>query len=592
MQNILRHDTLFCNYVENRMKIDYFSRKDLINNPPNCWDYIGIVGLFALFFNFAWFVHSLFESVNFTEQMQTIDMNPMLLPIYAFKSLTRMLIAMLISLTLTFSIGTFAAKNKVAEKIIVPLVDILQSIPIYGFITAAILMLITLFPERLLALEIAVIFGIFTSQVWNILLSFYQSIKTLPKHYSDTSAIFQLSPWKRFWIIEVPHALPGLISNIMVSMSAGWFYVVVSEAITVSRTEIFVPGLGSYMKYAIDNGDIFSLLLATSALFLTILVYDQIIFRPLQLWQEKLTHTDNESTTRSSWFINYLHKTFWIKRGWPTLKRVILDLFPSHQLRQNHYRKTRSVQYERWVKVLGWLSEIAIMTSITAATILWVTPSLNIHEVTLTLKLGLVTSCRVFAIVILSLVIWVPIGIWVGNRPRLSELCQPIIQFLAAYPPNGVYPFVAVVILQNDLNANIWLSPLMILGAQWYIAFNVIAGVQVLPTDLKAAIASLNLSTFSYYKRFVIPGILPYITTGAIAAAGGAWNVCVVTESISWSNQVVSAEGLGAYIKTATANGDYEKIALGICVMCCYVLFYNRIIWQPLYQWIEDKYSM
>ncbi len=571
------------------MKIDQFSRKDLTSFQFNHWDIIAIFSVVLLFFNFAWFTQSLFEPVNFTAEMQHIDLNPIWLPYYTFRSFTRMMIAMVLSLAFTFSIGTLAAKNKLAEKIIIPLIDILQSVPIIGFIAASILLLITIFPQKLFALEAAIIFGIFTAQVWNITLSFYQSIKTLPKHYQETSMVFHLSRWKRFWIIEVPHSLPGLLSNIMVSMSQSWFYVVVSEAIHVSQVQIFLPGLGSYIEFANKNGDLKSLYYAIIAMFVMILIYDRLIFKPLQVWQAKLNEQDMPQ--QSSFIINFLQKTTWVKQKWPLLKRSIVDAFPEKSTKYAKNNNAKPIKHI-WSQLLSWLSEITMIAIILISTFWWVTPSLYFDEVIQVLKLGLITSIRVFVTVIMSLLIWVPIGIWIGRRPAVSELFQPIIQFLAAYPPNAIYPFCAILIIDYHLDPNIWLSPLMILGAQWYILFNVITGTQMLPKDLLMAISSFNISNLSYYRKVILPGIFPYIITGAIAAAGGAWNVCIITESVSWSNQSIHADGLGYYIKLAIEEGEYEKISLGISIMCCYVLFYNRLIWQPLYRWIEGKYSM
>lgn len=523
-----------------------------------------------------------------------ISLAPTALPGYAANTILRMFIALAFSLLFTFTIAPLAAKNKQAEKLIIPAIDILQSVPILGVLSITIVGFIHLFPNSRLGPECAAIFAIFTSQVWNMTLSFYQSLKTTPKVFYETAAIFHLSAWQQFWRIEVPYAIPGLLWNTMVSMSAGWFFVVASEAISVSNQNIMLPGIGSYIRMAITNADHNAIFYAILTMLFVILLYDQLLFRPLLSWSERFKSSRiEEYHPPRPWFYRLLTKTRVLK----SLQRLLrgstekflnssIPLFPTIHSFSIPQKYTGS---------LIWLWNIFLIASISISVLfLWnfITHKISFSEIRHVFYLGGITGIKVAVLIILSSVVWVPIGVWVGLHPKMTQVVQPIVQFLAAFPVNLVYPLIVTVIVHYHLSVEIWSSPLMILGTQWYILFNVIAGAAAIPKDLLLATKNFSVGGWLWWKRLAIPAILPYYITGSMTAAGGCWNASIVADVLEWGNHKLISTGLGSYISAYTSTGDFPRIALGIGVMCCYVLLINHFIWRKLYHFSASRFVL
>ncbi|MBA3662420.1 MAG: ABC transporter permease subunit [Gammaproteobacteria bacterium] len=532
-------------------------------------------------------------------QVIPISLDPHYLPFYAGRTVVRMLIALVFSLLFTFIFGTWAAKSHRAERLIVPMLDVLQSVPILGYLSLAIPAFIALFPGSLLGPECAAIFVIFTSQAWNMTFGFYQTVRTVPVEVQEAAHMFHLSAWQRFWRIDVPFSMPGLLWNTMASMSAGWFFVVASEAITTAQQEILLPGIGSYIYVAIVAADLHAISYAVIAMFIVIIIYDQLLFRPLVAWSEKFKAEREgaglDRPDEESWVINLFRRTRML-RNFGIKFSQLFDMFVNIPIFTKGYAQPLAPHIDAEIeKYKNWLWNAT--TFLLGAVAVWflahyIAANIKFYEIWHVFLLGLITAFRVFILIILCSLVWVPVGIWIGRRPQVSHFAQPIAQILAAFPANLFYPFIVMMIVTYHLNPNIWLTPLMILGSQWYILFNVIAGASTLPKDLLQVADNLSVSGWLRWKKLLLPGIFPYYVTGAITAAGGAWNASIVAEVATWGNEKVEATGLGAYIAKYSALGQFAHIALGIGMMCLLVLIFNRLLWRPLYDYAETRFSL
>lgn len=564
---------------------------------PNYWDVLALCFVLSVISFFAFTARQMSTPYELG-QVIPISLNPSHLPFYAARTVVRMLIALCVSLLFTFTFATFAAKNKRAEKIIIPVIDVLQSVPILGFLSVTVPPFIALFPGSFLGPECAAIFVIFTSQAWNMALGFYQTVKTVPSEVQEAARVFHLSAWQRFWRIDVPYSMPGLLWNTMASMSAGWFFVVATEAITVSNQKILLPGIGSYIAVAIEAADLRAISYAILAMLIVILIYDQLLFRPLVAWSErfKAEHQATESDqVPESWVITMFRRTR-IVRSIGARIAQLFDKFVNMKLfnpmTTHVVKQSRSTISEGQMEFLYNL--FIFIIAITAVVFLWryIARNIVLAEVLHVFLLGLITAFRVFVLIILCSLIWVPVGVFIGLRPRAAQLAQPVAQILAAFPANLLYPFIVVFIVTYHLSPNIWLTPLMILGSQWYILFNVIAGASSLPKDLIQVADNLGVNGWQRWQRLLLPAIFPFYITGAITAAGGAWNASIVAEVASWGNETLVATGLGAYVTEYTAAGNFPRIALGIGVMCILVLIFNRLLWRPLYSYAVDRFLL
>lgn len=571
----------------------YFSNRENVNRLLNRWDVFLTILVVAILFVLGWSGKNMATPYSIGDPLP-ISLDPMKLPFYASRTVLRLFIALLFSLLFTLIFGTLAAKNSRAERIIVPALDILQSVPVLSFLAITVAGFIQLFPGSLLGPECASIFAIFTAQVWNITFSFYQSLKSTPHDLIEAANIFQLSPWQRFWKIEVPFSMPALLWNLMISMSASWFFVVLSETIIVAHQNIHLPGVGSYIALAIAQRQLLPVGYAILTMIIVIFLYDQILFRPLITWSEKFkTELSPSEEEYGSWLIDWVRSSLLMKKVNRRL-RHLKDGFihaPIFQFKKKDKQTAAEQLPQRYMDLL-WNGVIVVMI---AGSLYWllhyILKALEFHEVIHVILLGSATGIRVIVAIILSSIIWIPIGVWIGMRSSLAQTIQPIIQFLAAFPANLFYPLFVIMIVQFHLNVEIWLTPLMILGAQWYILFNVIAGASLIPRDLCLVADNFGVKGWQWWKRLALPGIFPYYITGAITAAGGAWNASIVTEMVSWGNTTLSATGLGQYIQASTIAGDFPKIALGTAMMCLYVVTFNHLIWRPLYRFALNRFN-
>uniref|UniRef100_UPI003873A5AC ABC transporter permease n=1 Tax=Azospirillum fermentarium TaxID=1233114 RepID=UPI003873A5AC len=574
---------------------------------PNRWDLLAlplVIGLLALMAVGGEEMTAPLDSIA----AAPVSLDPWMLPEYALRSTLRMLAAMAASLVFTFTYATLAAKSRRAGMVLIPVLDVLQSVPVLGYISFTVVFFLGLFPGSVLGAECAAVFAIFTSQAWNMAFSFYQSLRTVPRDLGEAASGFGFSGWQRFWTLEAPYAAPGLVWNMMMSMSGGWFFVVASEAITVGDRTITLPGVGSYLAQAIGERDLGAVGWAVLAMLLVILAYDQLLFRPLVAWADKFrVELTGAQEVPDSWLLNLFQRTrffrtlfapvgglldravWWRPRGFglplaarararagagrvagPFLRR--LDRVPA--------RTVDALWYAVLAVAGGWCGWT--MVTFIASGVGW-------GDVGTAVLLGAATLARVVALIVVASLVWVPLGVLIGLRPRLAEMVQPAAQFLAAFPANLLFPVAVVAILRFDLNPDVWLSPLMILGTQWYILFNVVAGTTAFPSDLREAAANFRIRGWQWWRDVMLPGVFPHYITGAVTASGGSWNASIVAEAVNWGDTTLTAHGLGSYIAQATAAGDYPRIVLGIAVMAVFVILLNRLLWRPLYAFAERR---
>jgi len=655
--------------------------------PFSRWDLVVIPGVLVLFLLLTLALRGATEPFGPASPDLTVSLDPVNLPYYGLRTLLRMLIALLLSLVFTFVYATVAAKVPRTEKVLIPILDFLQSLPILGFLTATTAIFLGLFRGNLFGLEAASIFAIFTSQVWNMTFSFYASLRTVPKELQEAAAILRLSPWQRFWKLEVPFAMPGLVWNTMMSVSGGWFFVVASEAISVvgRDQDQYLPGVGSYIALAIEQANAQAMLYAGLTLFLLVLLYDQLFFRPIVAWAERFKFEQSESAEEArSWVLTLLQRArlsqriarwprplwewLWLKSARGNRPGEALEPPPRRQgqarltdlafnlgvalgslgllwvllgylfgpglgfqggrmLQPNpNLNLELSPEIARRFAAAGirpgpdgtvWLSQVCSATqggkqlssrleALLREPGVWAPADLadscrrplapagkvSWSEVLEVLKLGLFTALRVTFFVLLVTLVWLPIGVYIGLRPRLTQWAQPLAQFGAAFPANLLFPLFVVTIAQLRLNPEIWVSPLMVLGGQWYILFNVIAGTVGIPNDLKEAARMYGLRGWGLWRRLLLPAIFPAFVTGGITAAGGSWNASIVAEVVQWGDTTLVATGLGAYIARWSTGEFNPHVGLGMLVMGLLVLAYNRLIWRRLYQLAEERYRL
>jgi NitT/TauT family transport system permease protein len=557
------------------------------------WDvlaFIVVIGLIAFLGETA---RGLFAPLT---QLETtpLSLDPSHLPEYAARTTFRMLAALFFSLVFTLTYATWAAKSERAGRLLVPILDILQSVPILGFISITSVFFMSLAPGRVLGAEFAAIFAIFTSQAWNMAFSFYQSLRTVPTELMEAAESFRLSPWMRFWQLETPFGMPALVWNMMLSMSGGWFFVVASESITVGHSAVALPGVGSYIALAIGQKNLTAIGWAILTMAIVILLYDQLLFRPLVAWVDRFrVEQEPGGATPDSWALTMMRRSRLIQAA--TLSFHNLVFWTSRLVKRADKPVVEPVDTPRRRRSLDilWVALLVLVLILglwhLVAGLIANTP---LHEALYVCGLACITMVRVFVLIALASLVWVPVGVWVGMRPRVAEIVQPIAQFMAAFPANLLFPLAVYGIAVWKLNPDIFLSPLMILGTQWYILFNIIAGATTIPAEMRYAASNFGIKGWLWWRKVALPAVLPFYVTGAITASGGSWNAAQVSELVTWGHTAIRAKGLGSYIADAAAADNFHQIILGVAVMSLFVVTINRLFWRPLYYYAERKYRM
>jgi NitT/TauT family transport system permease protein len=559
---------------------------------PSRWDVLAallVMGFLVAFADVSRFLVHPLSSIS----GDYLKLNLADLPGYALRTSLRMLIALAVSLVFTFTYATWAAKNPRAGTLLVPLLDILQSIPILSFLSITIVWFLSLSPGRILGAELACVFTIFTGQAWNMAFSFYQSLRTVPPELEEAGRMFGLNSWARFWRIEAPFAMPSLIWNMMMSMSGGWFFVTLSEAISVGKTNIALPGVGSWIAVAIAQKNLPAIFEAIVAMLVVILIYDQLLFRPLVAWADRFRVSSEPSEEApQSWALTVYRRS------------RLLDLMTApfeHMMRWSYYWHPPSFGLKAAVREVDsrvgdiiWYTLLGLLGALAAwrIAIFFAHANFSWSDAATAFGYGFITLLRVMVLIAIASAIWTPIGVYVGLRPKLTAIVQPVAQFLAAFPNNLLFPLVVSLIVFWNANPDVWLSPLIVLGTQWYILFNVIAGASTMPQELRDAAENFGVHGWLWWKKVALPAVFPFYVTGAITASGGAWNASIAAEVASWGNHTLRAHGLGAYIADAVNAGDFHHVLLGTIVMSFFVVVVNRLLWRPLYWYAERKFRL
>jgi NitT/TauT family transport system permease protein len=523
-----------------------------------------------------------------------ISLSPSTLPWYAFLSTGRMAIAYLLSLIFTLVYGYAAARNRTAEKVLMPLLDVLQSIPILSFLPVVLLSLTSILPQRV-ATELAAVILIVTSQAWNMTYSFYQSVKTIPTELQEASSIFRLSSWLRFKTMELPFAALGLIWNSMMSWAGGWFFLMASEIFTVGSKDFRLPGLGSYLQTAANEGNVRAIFFGIGTLVLVIVLLDQLMWRPILVWANKFKVEMVESDTPpESWFYDLLSRSWIIKqfanRVWHPLNEKI-DRFMGRIMQPD-----RSSAPDRAGRrsIIGPAIAIAaliglIFGGIEAIGLLVQLPIADYGRIGIGL---LATLLRVAFSLVIAVAWTIPVGVLIGSNQKLANILQPIVQIVASIPATALFPVIVLALIKLTGGLDVSAVILMLLGTQWYVLFNVIAGTSAIPQDLSFTTALLQVKGWARWRTLILPALFPYLVTGMITASGGAWNASIVAEHINFSGQSISTTGVGALIAEATATGNYPLLLASTLALILTVVTINRTFWRRLYKVAEERYRM
>jgi len=507
-----------------------------------------------------------------------------------------MFIALFFSTVFTLLYGYAAARSRRAEKVLVPILDILQSVPVLGFLTITVTAFIALFPGSELGLECASIFAIFTSQAWNMTFSFYASLKSLPRELDELSHSLRLTRWQRFWKIEVPSGAIGLVWNGMMSFGGSWFFLVASELITVANHKYSLPGIGSFVFAASEKGDLGAVGLAIATMIIMVIAVNIVFWRPLVAWTEKFRNETTEaSETARSVVLDFLARSSWPRVLGRLRARLAEPLGRAMRILGRDDAPPPVATSRQRVGDLAFGAAVAVLVAFGAYEVLHfiaTSRGVGLGQIPHCFALGAATFGRVVVLLVFATLIWVPVGVWIGMNPQVSRLAQPIVQVLASFPANFLFPFATFVFIKLGLSLNIGGILLMALGAQWYIVFNVIAGASAIPSDMREAMAVLNVRGWQRWKRLIIPGILTSYVTGGITAAGGAWNASIVAEVVTYHHTTLTAYGLGAYIVHASNAGNKAELICGVAVMSVYVVVANRLFWRRLYRLAENRYSL
>jgi NitT/TauT family transport system permease protein len=528
-----------------------------------------------------------------------ISLSPRALPHYAFYSMVRIGLAYLLSLLFAISYGYIAAYNRRAEKVMIAILDILQSIPVLSFLPPVMLAMIALFPTRQLGVEMGAIVLIFTGSVWNMAFSFYSSLKSIPKELMEATGVYCFSRFQRLFQLELPYATIGLIWNSIMSAAGAWFFLMVCEMFHLGSRDFRLPGLGSYLQTAADAGNGVAITWGLVTMILIIVATDQLLWRPLIAWSDKFKFEQVESSKRISSPILHLinHSNALASLSRHTLTPLTEGLYP--RLAARRLARLRELAVVKPVSrarvigvrvfVLAAISGAVLYAAFQAVDLLRPLPGAEYLHI---LKGALATFLRVNLSLVLASAWTIPVGVAIGSNPRLARLAQPLAQIAASVPATALFPVLLLALVRVGGGMGIGSIALMLLGTQWYILFNVIAGAIAIPSDLKEVATLFHFSTAQRWKTVIIPSIFPFLITGLVTASGGAWNASIVAEYFPIKGQVLQTVGLGAIISEATGGGRFPVLLLATIVMSLIVVTTNRLVWRPLFRLAETRYKL
>ncbi len=557
-------------------------------------DIIVCVGIIALFGVSAFLLQRINQPIGPKGIPSTVSTDLINLPYYTLRSVFRMMLALIASLIFTIVYGSLAARSRRLGKVLIPLLDILQSVPILGFLSATVTIWLVIFPGSMMGVEAASIFAIFTSQAWNMTFSFHRSLLSEPKELDEAVRSLQLTHWQRFWVLDMPNAMIPLLWNCMMSVGGGWFFLTASEMISVNNHTYALPGVGSFVAQSAAENKLGNIWWAILSMIVVVLAIDFFLWKPLTAWAERFRITqsasDEERKSAVLTLIRHSHadevisKLFSPIREWLEIITRPFGRTGSQWPRKASQRKLGDLVFNIVMAVL--------ILGLAAQMLYFVATRTGLQEFATAGALGALTFSRVAVLIFVSSLIWVPVGVYIGMNPKISRIMQPVVQILASFPANFVFPFAMMWFMAWHIDLGWGSIILMALGTQWYILFNVIAGASAIPDDLREMARSFRLNRMLKWKTLVLPAIFGSWCTGGITAAGGAWNASIVSEIVEYGKNHMATQGLGAYITNATTVGDSVKTLVGVTVMSLIVVLSNRLFWTPLQRYSAKRFVL
>ncbi|AYZ21005.1 MULTISPECIES: ABC transporter permease [Gardnerella] len=557
-------------------------------------DIIVCVGIIALFGVSAFLLQRINQPIGPKGIPSAVSTDLINLPYYTLRSVFRMMLALIASLIFTIIYGSLAARSRRLGKVLIPLLDILQSVPILGFLSATVTIWLVIFPGSMMGVEAASIFAIFTSQAWNMTFSFHRSLLSEPKELDEAVRSLQLTHWQRFWVLDMPNAMIPLLWNCMMSVGGGWFFLTASEMISVNNHTYALPGVGSFVAQSAAENKLGNIWWAILSMIVVVLAIDFFLWKPLTAWAERFRITqsasDEERKSAVLTLIRHSHadevisKLFSPIREWLEIITRPFGRTGSQWPRKASQRKLGDLVFNIVMAVL--------ILGLAAQMLYFVATRTGLQEFATAGALGALTFARVAVLIFVSSLIWVPVGVYIGMNPKISRIMQPVVQILASFPANFVFPFAMMWFMAWHIDLGWGSIILMALGTQWYILFNVIAGASAIPDDLREMTRSFRLNRMLKWKTLVLPAIFGSWCTGGITAAGGAWNASIVSEIVEYGKNHMATQGLGAYITNATTVGDSVKTLVGVTVMSLIVVLSNRLFWTPLQRYSAKRFVL
>ena len=521
-----------------------------------------------------------------------IELSPTAIPRYAFYSLVRMVIAYLLSLVFAVGYGYFAAYHTRVEGPMLALLDILQSIPVLSFLPGVMLAMVSLFPSRQLGVEFGSIVLIFTGQVWNMAFSFYASLKAIPRELSEASRIYRFGKLQRFLELELPQGTIGLVWNSMVSVAGGWFFLMACEMFVLGKRDFRLPGLGSYLQSAASAGDTGAITWGVVAMIGLVVLLDQLVWRPAIAWSEKFKIEQVESSgAQSSPVLNLLRKSPLLNRLRSGMGTRFVEKVYASAATKSQEEESEPSSFQRAVLALaGIIAVLLILHGVFQG--LLMLKGISANDFRITVESAGATFLRVVAALAIASAWTIPVGVAIGFNPRLARVAQPLAQIAASVPATALFPVLLLGLISLGGGLNTGSILLMLLGTQWYILFNVIAGAIAIPSEFREVAQIFHFRQVDRWKTVILPAIFPYLVTGLVTASGGAWNASIVAEYFHFKGQVLSTFGLGAEISSATDAGNFAVLLLSTIVMATLVVSVNRLVWRPLYRRAETRYRL
>ena len=557
-------------------------------------DIIVCVGIIAVFGITAFLIQRINQPIGPSGIPSKVSTDVINLPYYTLRSVFRMMLALIASLIFTIIYGSLAARSRRLGKVLIPLLDILQSVPILGFLSATVTIWLVLFPGSMLGVEAASIFAIFTSQAWNMTFSFHRSLLSEPKELDEAVRSLQLTHWQRFWVLDMPNSMIPLLWNCMMSVGGGWFFLTASEMISVNNHTYALPGVGSFVAQSAAENKLGNIWWAIASMVVVVLAIDFFLWKPLTAWAERFRITqsasDEERHSAILTLIRHSHADEVISKLFSPI-REWLELV-TRPFGRTGARWPRKAAQRKLGDLVFNIVMIVLIVACAAQMLYFVATRTGLQEFATAGALGALTFIRVAVLILVSSIIWVPVGVYIGMNPKISRIMQPIVQILASFPANFIFPFAMMWFMAWHIDLGWGSIILMALGTQWYILFNVIAGASAIPDDLREMSRSFRLNRVLRWKTLILPSIFGSWCTGGLTAAGGAWNASIVSEIVEYGKNHMSTQGLGAYITAATTDGNSVKTIVGVTVMSLIVVLSNRLFWSPLQRISEKRYVL